>query len=225
MSNHNTSFAAAVACDTVSPRGELSAWPLVQLGPGGDYVRRYVGVGTRIVREGVASERCGSGGSISEITRPLSDGSGVLAKNQGVLATVRATFARLLARLDHFAMEVFTVPSDESEANIHCNVASQTASSPNSVPQSAALRRPPVPHEFSHSITPEIADESHPEANEGTPYCSRHPQEDGLLADHAGDRRRAPRQQSHGVRARRSTHREGSASARCEQGSLFDAVA
>jgi hypothetical protein len=82
-----------------------------------------------------------------------------------------------------------------------------------------------APQDFT---TPEVTcgalendDESHPQAAQDSAAHSRLARAPRILADNAGTRRRDRREQSNGVRARRSAHQKERVGARGEQGSLF----
>src|SRR5690606_32207460 len=63
--------------------------------------------------------------------------------------------------------------------------------------------------------------EPHSEAAEDPETDPRLARAERLFADDAGARRRARREQGHGLRARRGAHPQGRAGARAEQGTLF----
>jgi hypothetical protein len=191
---------SALPLDTTSHRGNAAEWPLLILGPGGDYARRYVAVGTAIRREGVVATR------ELEVAPGIADASH-LSPRTGV----RALLKTLAERFEAIAVEVFSVRTDDHAATVAVKL-----------PQSATKV---APRGASPIEVTETADESHAEATQGAAHRSRYPQEDGLLAHDAGDRRRAARQQGHGFRARRGADREGRVAARCEQGSLFNGLA
>ena len=190
----------ALLVDATSQRNSSAEWPLVLLGPGGDYARRYVAVGTAIRRE-----------------RPAFAGvSGASAAAAPSSLGVTAMLRRFARRFEEVAIEIFSVET----------AGEQSAAQDRSVP---ALTPAPAPAPATTQASclieiKETSDEPHTQAAEGAADRARFASETGLLANHAGDRRRAPRQQGHGVRARRGADREGCAAPRCEQGTLFNGL-
>jgi len=159
--------------EITSPRGSVSEWPLLILGPGGDYARRYVAVGTAIERERPAHAVVEGAREVA--SRPHAD---------GVLVRALRLFRSMIVRFDAIALEVFTVQSTETSDAVVAAVPT---------PATAAPRRSGTLIEIK-----ETADEPHSQADEGAAHRTRHAEATGLLAHDAGDRRRTPRQQGHG---------------------------
>jgi hypothetical protein len=189
----NTTQLQALLVDATSQRSASAEWPLVLLGPGGDYTRRYIAVGSAIHRERPV-------GSRAVVASPARSERGFS------LTSVLRKFAQ---RFEEIAIEVFSIETvGEKRAELDRSVPAPTA------PQASCLIE-----------IKETSDEPHAQAAEGAADRARFAPETGLLAHHAGDRRRTPRQQGHGVRARRGADREGCAAPRSEQGTLFNGLA
>jgi hypothetical protein len=184
--------------DATSQRNSSAEWPLVLLGPGGDYARRYVAVGATIRRE-----------------RPAFAGvSGASAAAAPSSLGVTAMLRRFARRFEEVAIEIFSIET----------AGEQSPAQDRSV-HAPALPLTPATTQASCLIEiKETSDEPDTQAAEGAADRARFATETGLLANHAGDRRRTPRQQGHGVRARRGADREGCAAPRCEQGTLFNGL-
>ncbi|MEY2795748.1 MAG: hypothetical protein RIR10_1464 [Planctomycetota bacterium] len=196
------------ALNLLSSRDAQREWPLVMLGPGGDFTRRYIGNGEHITRERavtgaqmVSTDGATDRTAASDIPM-FRDGFGLL----NALRQVRERFAAI-------AHEIFTTTTivDDDEAESKVTADGSDVSDEENQSQSEARR---TRLEGNH-------DESHSEATPRPAHDSRFSSNAGLLANDAGDRRSARRQQGYGVRARRSAHREGSADSGQEQGTLF----
>jgi len=196
------------ALELLSAREAQREWPLVMIGPGGDFTRRYVASGQNITRERAVTHAQtvsadGASVRIAAADIPMfRDGFGL----RNALRQVRERFAAI-------AHEIFTtttiVDDDENEREVNVD-GGDVAHEENRAQFEARRTRLEGNH-----------DESHSEATPRPAHDSRLSSNAGVLANDAGDRRPTRRQQGYGVRARRSAHREGSADSGQEQGTLF----
>jgi hypothetical protein len=178
---------------TISP-SSLAA-PLVELGPGGDYRRRYVASGTRILRhpEDATMRRDSRVASAPPAQRSVS-------------GLFRRAANRLYQRFESLACEIFSTSDAAPFSNT--DLASALAST--------------TDHESPLQDAPRH--ESHSEAAPRPSAHPSLAQVAGVLPDDAGTGDGARRQQGHGLRARRGAGRQGRAQARPEQGTLFVGV-
>src|SRR5262245_41655666 len=183
--------------------------PLIQLGPGGEFVREYATcpdhparlvlrkVGTRFDR-GDRGNRWSSADSSPADGPP--DRFSALARLVGVLT---ACVYRLEGQTAALA-----------NTNLECSVIGPHHD------RGPALRGPAAT--WTGSSQPERT--AHEPDAKAAPYSPAHPRlarAQGLFPDHARARGRNRGQQGHGLRARRSPHQEASSGPRAEQGSLF----
>jgi tetratricopeptide (TPR) repeat protein len=101
-------FAREVLLDLHCTREQANEWPLVVLGPGGDYSRRYVAREGRIQRESPSGVALAALGAQAE-ARSLASGAPALGAG---FSALRARFADILAsactRFEEVAIEIFS---------------------------------------------------------------------------------------------------------------------
>ena len=212
------------ALELLSSRDAQREWPLVMIGPGGDFTRRYVASGQNITRER-AVPHAQTVSAVGATDRTADEDSPMFRDGFGLRNALRQVRERFAA----IAHEIFTtttiVDDDQTddeitdepinatggEVNVKGNLSVDGVAPEEKQSQSEARR---TRLEGNH-------DESHSEATPRPTHDSRLSSNAGVLANDAGDRRPTRRQQSYGVRARRSAHREGSADSGQEQGTLF----
>ena len=177
-------------------------WPLVMLGPGADYTRRYMANGGGIERVQGAVEAPAPIADDEFLSEDILHNR-FLSPVARACRIGRAACRMALGRFQAIAIEIFSTDAFPSDA----------------FPSDADHTALSVRNESEIHDEPDTEATARPEA--GRPMAPH----EGLLADHARARRSPGRQQGDGVRARRGAHREGCAAAGCEQGSLFDAIA
>ena len=126
----------------IADRSSAEAWPLVLLGPGGDYARRYVAEGARIVRV--------PANAASRVT-------GATAR-RGLLAGL---WTRLWSRFEALAIEIFSTSTadDDSVANDldrvdrHADIAGSLATAPACAIPPSTIHSQPHREHSPHAIS------------------------------------------------------------------------
>ncbi len=180
------------------------ALPLVEIGPGPGFSRRYMAVDRNIVLE-----QSDVLGDWSEVDASNVDGGA--DESDSIIGSIINWAFR---RVSNFFLNVF-LPLDP--ALVAREEARDSADHPllftsNELSLDTLQLTSSDPH----------LDEFHTQATQGSSTCSAVATATRLLPHDAGTRGRARRQQSDGLRACRSIDREGSARAHPEQGSLFE---
>ena len=208
--------------------------PLLQTGPGGDYGRAYYGRGRRLTASAplldlpAGSTRKRTGllvGPLTLLERLIGidhcptdiDRAGRRSKHASKSAPVSADapdHATHDRTLDELAIRCTPTTEDVQAACLHTQTPMHHATNDRG-PVTLPVTR------VRQLTRMKSADERHTQATADTESDTRLPARQWLFSDDAGTGRSGRRQQSHGLRTRRSTRAKRNRQARAEQGSLF----